>query len=186
MSNNRVGIYSGVFDPVHKGHLGLAEAALNLGLVDKVYILVEPEPLHKKNVSDYRHRLSMAWLATHEHPKIDLLVMDDHPQFTIRQTLPELEKRFGPVSLIMGSDQAQKIHTWPDYPALKGRTRLIIGQREGSPVDSAEQKLPIEHVIITTTRPNLSASQIRGESNKNQSEFLSRPVAQYIAFNQLY
>ena len=62
MSNNRVGIYSGVFDPVHKGHLGLAEAALNLGLVDKVYLLVEKEPRHKQDVSDYQHRLSMAWL----------------------------------------------------------------------------------------------------------------------------
>lgn len=180
-NNKRVGIYSGVFDPIHHGHLGLAQASLDLGLVDKVYVMVEEQPRRKSRVSRYRDRLNMAWLATHEHPKIELLVLDE-PQFSIRYTLPELEKKFGPVSLLMGSDLATYLHTWPDYEVLKGRTRLIIGEREGSPIPN----LPIENVVITTKRPQLSATQIRGSDPVNHSKFMPRTVAQYISVNNLY
>jgi nicotinate-nucleotide adenylyltransferase len=184
MSNKRVGIYSGVFDPVHQGHLGLAQAALDLGLVDKVYLMVEAEPRRKTEHSDYRHRLNMAWLATHEHPKMELLVLDDHPQFSIRETLPALEEKFGPapISLIMGSDLAKFLHTWPDYDMLKGRVRLIIGERDGSPLT----RLPQDHIIIKTKNPGLSATDVRRTTSANRKGSVTRTVGQYIDTNKLY
>ena len=66
----RVGIYPGAFDPVHKGHIAFALAAITAHQLDKVFFLPEPSPRHKQGVKALDHRVEMVRLATANDPRI--------------------------------------------------------------------------------------------------------------------
>jgi nicotinate-nucleotide adenylyltransferase len=167
---SRVGIYSGTFDPIHNGHLAFAQAALDKGLVDKVCFLVEESPRSKQNVTPLKDRMNMAWLAIHNNPRFEL-IMVDQPTFSIKETLPLLEKSHGKLALLMGSDQAAHVHTWPDYEQLKNDTKIIVGQRSIQKVDDG-----FEHIASSKIRHNPKVSQT----------LIPRDISRYIQAHHLY
>src|SRR5437899_2632218 len=87
----KIGILSGTFDPIHKGHLALAKAALNEAKLDKVYIVIEQAPRNKQNVTDYVQRRAMVEIALRDYPNIELLELPSK-QFSVAQTLPEIQE----------------------------------------------------------------------------------------------
>lgn len=179
----KIGIYSGVFDPIHRGHISFAQKAIKeLGL-DKVYFLVEPKPRHKKNSSDIRHRLNMAWLALREHKDLELLQLD-HPTFSVAETLPWLENKFedAKLHLLIGTDLFETIHTWRGFDQLKDRVNFVVGQREGQ--DSTG--IPIDHQPISSGLADLSSSTARDVTTDELPSVVHDDVASYIQTNNLY
>src|SRR5581483_3364510 len=87
----RIGIYSGVFDPVHAGHIGFALQAVERAGLDKVYFLPERRPYHKQGVEHFGHRVAMLKRATRPHPALSVLELEDI-SFTVERTLPKLQK----------------------------------------------------------------------------------------------
>jgi nicotinate-nucleotide adenylyltransferase len=179
----KIGIYSGVFDPVHHGHISFAEKALHeLGL-DKVYFLVEPEPRRKPHSSGVRHRLNMVWLALREHKDLELLPLD-HPTFSVKETLAWLEEKFedAELHLLMGTDLFQHLPDWPGFDSLKSRVKFVVGQR--GQMDSSQ--VPIEHQAITAELPDLASSDIRQLPAEEMASAVPDNVAKYIKAEQLY
>ena len=78
----RTGIFGGSFNPVHKGHIALAEQILQLGLLDEIWLMVSPQnPLKENNdLWDDQFRLQLARLAVAGHPNIQ--VSDLHILYT--------------------------------------------------------------------------------------------------------
>ncbi len=179
----KVGIYSGVFDPVHHGHISFARrAARELGL-DIVYFTPEPRPRRKQNPSDIRHRLNMLWLALQDIPELELLPLDHH-QFTVRETLPLLQEKFPgtKLHLLLGTDLFKYIHTWPDFETLQRQVRFVVGQRDGN--SSADS--PIAHHAIGTQLSDLTSTSARQRQASQLAGLVPDPVAQYISAQQLY
>lgn len=180
----KVGVYSGVFDPVHHGHISFARKAKHeLGL-DKVYFLVEPKPRRKDTVSDIRHRLNMMWLALQDWPELELLPLDHH-QFTVRETLPLLEQKFkeAELHLLMGTDLFKFIHTWPGFEALQKKVQFVVGQRAG---ESSKNIQALPHQVVTTDLSELSSTNVRSLTASQLPAAVPDPVAQYIASQRLY
>lgn len=178
-----IGIYSGVFDPIHHGHISFAQKALKeLGL-DKVYFLPEPKPRRKAEASDIRHRLNMVWLALNEQRDLELLQLD-HPTFSVAQTLPWLEEKFQGAKLhfLMGTDLFKDLHQWPGFEQLKSKVNFVVGQR----ADQSSQDIAIDHQPITASLSELASSNIRGLTPAQMATAVPSDVARYISTNQLY
>lgn len=178
----KVGIYSGVFDPVHHGHISFArKAAHELGL-DKVFFMPEARPRRKENPSDIRHRLNMVWLALQEHANLDV-IHHHHEQFSIKETLPWLEQKFkdAELHLLMGTDLFDMVHTWPDFEQLKNQVKFVVGHRDGHLITR-----DIAHHPVTTDLSALSSTIVRDAGSFAQAALVPDQVAQYIRHHQLY
>ncbi|MEI8338988.1 MAG: adenylyltransferase/cytidyltransferase family protein, partial [bacterium] len=84
---NRIGIFSGSFDPVHEGHIEFALQAIKVAKLDYLYFLPDIEPRHKSDVTHVAHRLEMLNLAIKPHPSLRVLELPDK-KFSIATTLP--------------------------------------------------------------------------------------------------
>lgn len=180
----KVGIYSGVFDPVHHGHISFArKAAQELGL-DKVFFMPEPTPQHKVDASDLRHRLNMIWLAIKDSPELDL-IHHDHQQFTVRDTLPWLEEKFqnAELHLLMGIDAFKSLPTWRDFDELKHRVQFVVGNRQGHAGEGLEI---IPHQAIETAMSDVSSTQVRSLGADVRGSYVPDDVARYIDTQNLY
>jgi len=127
----------GTFDPVHLGHLRLAEeAADELGLA-RVRWIPSGSPGHRAAPgTPAHHRLEMVKLAVGENPRFvvdDAEALGGTAQFTI-DTLRRLRAELGaavPLVLIIGADQLHKLDTWRDWRELFGRAHFAVGARPG-------------------------------------------------------
>lgn len=179
----KIGIYSGIFDPVHHGHISFAQKAMTeLGL-EKVYFMVEPQPWRKTKQSDIRHRLNMMWLALRDQPGLEML-HSDHRTFSVAETLPWLEERFEDAKLhfLMGSDRFLKLPTWPGFEQLKSKVDFVVGQRN----EDDTSQIPIDHQAVSTGLSDLASSNIRSLPNNQLATAVPDTVAQYITAEQLY
>lgn len=178
-----IGIYSGIFDPIHHGHVSFAQKALHeLGL-DKVYFLVEPKPWRKTDQSDIRHRLNMVWLALREQKDLELLQLD-HDTFSVKETLPWLEDKFqdAKLHLLMGTDLFEHLPHWPGFDVLKSKVNFVVGQREGQ----SSREAQIEHQPIVASLSDLASSNIRQLPADQLATVVPDDVARYISTNKLY
>ncbi len=164
----RIGVLSGVFDPIHKGHIGLALEAIKQAKLDEVYFLVETKPRHKTGVSHAVHRNAMIKIAIAPYPKLHLLELPDR-QFTVAKTLPRLIHKFPGSELIYisGSDILGHMWQWPLIERMLGQMELVIAGRfdYGTyEVNSQIVKLPVQPkqlFIITSRLPDVSSRLIR-------------------------
>lgn len=178
-----IGIYSGIFDPIHHGHISFAQKALHDLHLDKVYFLVEPKPWRKTDQSELRHRLNMVWLALREQADLELLQLD-HDTFSVRETLPWLEEKFkdARLHLLMGTDLFEKLPQWPGFDVLRSRVNFVVGQREGQ--DSRQAQ--IEHQPLSTSLADFSSTNIRQLPATQLATMVPDDVARYISTNKLY
>ncbi len=165
---SKVGVFSGVFDPVHKGHIGLALAAIQKLGLDEVYFLIEAKPRRKVGVTHLGHRTAMLKLATEAHPNLKVLELPDL-KFTVSKTLPRLKQRFAndEIFLLVGSDMLEHMPTWPLINRLLDEVNLTVATRHTTSQTQAKNlasKLTIKPsriYIITSPEPDLSSGQIR-------------------------
>ncbi len=141
-----LGLIGGTFDPVHFGHLRLAEeAAEHLGL-EEIRWLPSGNPGHRAAPrTPAAHRLEMVRRAIGDNPRFTLDATEARasaPQFTI-DTLRRLRRERGaaaPLVLIIGSDQLHRLHTWRSWRELFALAHFAIGERPGYAV--AHEALP--------------------------------------------
>ena len=124
----RVGLYFGSFNPVHLGHLVIANHMLHEADLDEVWFVVTPSSPHKQGVEliPEQHRLQMAHLAIADHPHLKAIDVEfalPRPNYTADTMihLREAHPRFV-FSIIMGQDNLTSFHTWKDHGPLWGRT----------------------------------------------------------------
>ena len=130
-----IGLLGGTFNPIHLGHLRLAEELSNALNLDEVRFIPSANPPHKTAPSvSATHRAEMVQLAIEENPKFQLDSLElarTGASYTI-DTLKNLREELGistSLSLIMGSDAFVKLDTWHEWETLIDYCHIILVQR---------------------------------------------------------
>lgn len=193
----RIGVFGGAFDPPHRGHVALAQAAVaQLGL-SQLLVVPTGQPTHKRRpLSEARHRLEMCELAFAALPQVTVdprETLRSGPSYTV-DTLEELRREHphAQLCLLIGQDQALALDQWHRASALAQLATIYVAARP----ESAEKPSPIapsllEKFALQRLRmPAMShsATDIRHRAAGHQSieTLVSNPVARYIASHHLY
>ena len=145
----RTGVLGGTFDPIHRGHLDVAEAARQALGLDTVLLLPSRVPPHRvaaPRASGY-HRFAMTALAVADHDALqisDMELRSPDPSYT-STTLEQLALGgHAPSELffIAGGDAFAEIASWHDYPAILDRSHFIVVSRPGFPSGQLTDRLP--------------------------------------------
>lgn len=134
----RIGLLGGTFDPVHDGHIQLAQAAINEYRLDRVLLVLAAGPPHKMSahVTDFFHRREMLKLALQGVSNIEPCFIEADlplPSYTV-DTLRTLQQERGSevaFYFLIGMDAFVEILTWKSYRELLQRVTLIVARRIG-------------------------------------------------------
>lgn len=187
-----IGLFFGSFNPVHIGHLALANYMLSFTDMDQVWLVVSPHnPLkNKQSLINQNDRLHLINLALDFHPKIKASNVEfnlPQPSYTIN-TLAHLKEKHPEhqFSLIMGQDNLQTFDKWKNYGEILKRYHIYVYPRAGS---SASQFDEHPHVHFTKAPIiEISSTFIRNalKEKKNIQFFLHPKVWEYIEGSGLY
>lgn len=138
MSGHRdIGLFFGSFNPIHIGHLIIANHMVEYGGVDEVWLVVSPHnPLKPRQTLARDHdRLHLVELATEDNPRLKASSIEfglPRPSYTV-DTLVYLEERYPRYRfhLIMGHDNLNTLERWKNYEVLLRRYQLLVYRRPG-------------------------------------------------------
>lgn len=194
-ARQKVGIYSGTFDPVHKGHIAFALRAAEAAGLDRVYFLPESMPWRKTGVTHYAHRIAMLKIATEPYNKLGVLDLPDK-RFTVKQTLPRLRSRFkhARLHLLIGTDNLTNLNkdSWPGLDRLLKEMKLIVGLRGSSEAsivaDLMQELIPDrDFYIVQTENRHANSSEIRDVLRRGGNhEAALQSLRSYIKKNWIY
>lgn len=190
----KVGLYFGTFNPMHTGHLIIANhMAENAGL-DQVWMVVTPHnPLKKKSsLLEDHHRLQMVFLATEDYAKIkpsDIEFRLPQPNYTVN-TLAHLQEKFPTheFSLLMGEDNLNSLHKWKNYEVILQSHDIYVYPRINTEaIDPQFVNHPRIHKIDAPVI-EISSTFIRNsiKEGKNIRPLLPQKVWEYIDHNLFY
>ena len=214
-SGPRLGILGGTFDPIHYGHLRLAEEVGESLNLEHVYLIPAALPPHKgqRRVSPFQHRFEMTRIASVESPLLKVLDLEARREgfsYSI-ETLkifhdmvqPDLDLHF-----VLGMDAFLEIETWKDFRNLFNYAHFVVIQRPGFPSDILESFLPTlgvsfakkdpgnrfvgpsgyEVIPMEATLMDISSTKIREKiaSGKSIRFLVPEAVRSYIDNNHLY
>ena len=199
----RLGIFGGSFDPVHYGHLLLAESCREQLGLDKVIFVPAGRPPHKREtaLTPAGHRLAMLELAIAGEPDFEICryeVDREETSYTVdtlrwfRSQFPEAE-----LYLLVGADMLNDLPNWREAGEICRLAQPVGVKRGGTPppsLDRLASLLPIERLEwlkknqVDMPQLALSASDIRRRVSQGQSIRFRVPkaVEQYILQHQLY
>lgn len=190
----KVGLYFGTFNPIHTGHLIIANHMAEYSGLDQIWMVVTPHnPLKKKStLLEDHHRLQMVFLATEDYPKLkpsDVEFRLPQPNYTVN-TLAHLQEKFPTheFSLIMGEDNLNSLHKWKNYDVLLQNHHIYVYPRISTDAVSPEfENHPHIHMIDAPV-VEISSTFIRNgiKEGKNVQPLLPHKVWQYIEHNLFY
>ncbi len=196
----RIGIYSGSFNPVHKGHVSLCSHLVEQGIVDQVWLI--PSPLNPfkadaaQTLAPDADRAAMLKLAVRGRRGLHVSTIEDHlpkPNYTIR-TFHLLEERYPhhEFHLIIGADNWLAFDRWKAYDEFLTRYHLIVYPRPGYAMGEAEQlrlgKEAIRRVrFVEAPLYDISSTAIRADIARGHPNSMLYPsVWKYIVEKRLY
>ena len=190
----KIGLYFGTFNPVHIGHLIIANHMAEYSGVDQVWMMVTPHnPLKKKDtlLDDYQ-RLHLVHLATEDYSKIkpsDFEFKLVQPNYTVN-TLAHLQDKFPQheFSLIMGEDNMRTFQKWKNYEVILENHNVFVYPRISAEVENQQFKNHPKIHVIDAPIVEISATFIREniKNKKNVQPLLPSKVWEYIDHNNFY
>lgn len=167
---NRIGLMGGTFDPVHYGHLWVAEAAREAFLLDQVVWVPAGDPPHKEGaLADQEHRYSMALLATATHPAFEVSRFElerTGPSYSL-YTIQHFREQHAEAELffIIGADAVLDLLTWYRHDEVMQLCRFIALARPGYDLERLKTVLPGEYLqrieILDAPGIDLSSTIVR-------------------------
>jgi nicotinate-nucleotide adenylyltransferase len=138
----RLGILGGTFNPIHFGHLRIAEEICEELDLDKVLLIPGSLPPHKDNtkLTPFHHRLAMTRMAAESSPLLEVLDLEGRRaglSYSI-ETLREIHRIYDPgleLFFIIGMDAFQEIKTWKEYKHLFRDANFVVIKRPGLSFD---------------------------------------------------
>lgn len=195
----RIGLMGGTFDPIHAGHLILAEQARERFGLTRVLFVTAASPPHKlgEHVSDAAHRLEMTRLAVADNEFFECSTIEidrPGPSYTI-DTVRQIPELFGPgteVYLLVGADEGRDLMSWREPYEIQKLASIVVANRPGLPVLAVVASLPEDFArgIVPLEMPGVDISSTdlreRVRSGRSVRYLVPRPVEEYIWANGLY
>lgn len=209
----RLGVLGGTFDPIHVGHLDVAEAAQRALRLDQILFVPSHDPPHRPldpHASAF-HRFALAALAIADHPTYrvsDLELQRDGPSYTADtlQTLRNEGWQASQLFFILGADAFAEIATWHQFPAVLDGAHFVVIARPGTTLEAAAARTPqvatrlrrpdpdliqdtTTFVFLVEARtPDVSSTMIRArlEAGRPIDDLVPRAVERHIAGHRLY
>ena len=148
MSIAPIGVLGGTFDPIHYGHLRLAEELGETLRLDEVRLIPSGTPPHRSAPQVAAgHRLAMARLATADNARFKVDEREVHragPGYTF-DTLAELRAEAGsdrPLALLVGADAFLEFATWHRWHEIFGLAHIAVAHRPGYPLERWAERMP--------------------------------------------
>lgn len=185
----KIGLFFGTFNPIHIGHLVIANHMVEFSDLDEVWFIITPRSPFKvkKTLLDNHHRYQMVFEAIQEYPKLKANKIEfelPQPNYTIN-TLVHLRESYGEnqrYCLIMGEDNLKGFHKWKNYKTILEENELYVYPRvsEGK-VETQFDNHPRIHKVAAPIM-EISSTFIRREhkNNKNIRPLLPENVWKYL------
>jgi nicotinate-nucleotide adenylyltransferase len=184
----KVGLFFGTFNPIHVGHLTIANHMAEFSDLDEIWLVVTPHSPFKKKSSllDNHHRYEMVYLATKDYPKLkpsDIEFKLPQPNYTVH-TLAHLQEKHPDIdfALIMGEDNLKGFHKWKNYKVILENHDLYVYPRISG--ETIENQFKNHSKIHRVNAPimEISSTFIRKSiaKGKNIRPMLSSAVWEYI------
>lgn len=198
-----IGVLGGTFDPIHIGHLKVAEEAVTRLDLPRILFMPAGQPWLKLNnanaISPVQHRLEMVRLGLSGNPRFKLSTLEierSGPTYTV-DTIAQLQSQLGAgdeIFFILGWDNLNQLPQWHQPQRLIEMCRLVAVPRVDFPLPdlpALEKELPgISARVILFDKPriDINASEIRRRAAEGLSisEFVPAPVERYIKEHGLY
>ncbi|MGF1925849.1 MAG: nicotinate (nicotinamide) nucleotide adenylyltransferase [Bacteroidia bacterium] len=188
----KTGLFFGSYNPIHIGHLIIANYMASFTDLKEVWLVVSPHnPLKlKSGLANMYDRLEMARLATENAPQIkvsDIEFKLPQPSYTI-DTLTYLHEKYPEkeFALIMGSDNLASLKKWKNYELLLANYQIFVYPRPGFESSPLENHASI--TLTTTPEMEISSTFIRKaiKNNQNVQFFVPDKVLEFIESKALY
>ncbi len=184
----KIGLYFGTFNPIHVGHIIIANHLVEYSDLDEIWMVVTPHNPHKKKSSllENHHRYQLVYIALEDYPKIkpsDIEFKLPQPNYTVN-TLAHIGEKYPQheFSLIMGEDNLKSFHKWKNYEVILENHEVYYYPRiaEGTVKTMFENHPKIHKVDAPIIQ--ISATLIRDgiKNNKNVAPMLTKEVWNYI------
>lgn len=184
----KIGLYFGTFNPIHIGHLIIANHMAEHSDLDQIWFVVTPQSPFKVKASmlDNHDRFEMVYRATADYPKLranDIEFGMPQPNYTIN-TLAYLQEKFPmhEFALIMGEDNLKSLHKWKNYELILANHHIYVYPRlsEGH-VEAQFDQHPKIH-LVSAPIMELSSTFIRKaiKAGKNVKPMLPENVWEYV------
>lgn len=194
----KIGLYFGSFNPIHIGHLAIANYMVEFTRIDQIWFVVSPQnPLKDKSnlLRDY-HRLEMVHKAIDDDERFRASNIEfdmPKPSYTI-DTLTYLHEKFPKYrfSLIMGSDNLQYLHKWKNYRELLSNYKIFVYPRPDYDFELVKLSILSEYnssfTRVDAPLMEISSSFIRKsiKNKMNLRHFLPKAVYNYIKEMHFY
>lgn len=186
----KIGILGGTFNPIHIGHLILAEEVREKLLLDKVIFVPTYIPPHKQNsdVAAAKERMRMVKAAIKGNSFLkasDIEIKRKGPSYTV-DTVRALNKKFpgDEMYFIAGSDLLKYLDEWKDFQELLGLVKFVVATRPGYPLE----KIPSYVQRVQIRAVDVSAFEIRRciKEFKSFRYLVPEAVFEYINKKKLY
>ncbi len=201
MNVKNIGIMGGTFDPIHYGHLILAQTAMEKFSLDCVWFMPSKTPPHKSDeqITPTEHRIEMTTLAVKDNPKFKLSLFEmerDGYTFTY-ETLQLLKKDYPNTKFyfIMGADSVYTFHKWREPGIIASLCTILAANRSHEVDDTFLHQLEVikktyqaDIRLLEIPAIEISSSEIRCKQESGQSIRYITPknVVDYIETHGLY
>lgn len=192
--STRIGLFGGTFDPVHKGHLSIAQSFIESEFIDEIWVLLTPYPPHKTGAdhTNYDLRLKMLEAAFEDIQHVSIKTVEQKlpkPSYSLR-TIQHLKQQFPDKTFYfcMGEDSLRQFHTWKKYQDILEECELLVAQRPGETHQHVDQEI-LQHSHFVDHEPlDLASSEIRDrvKGGHSISEKVPEKVLKIIEKERLY
>jgi nicotinate-nucleotide adenylyltransferase len=194
--NMRVGLLGGTFNPIHDGHLLVADAAHEQGPLDVVYFIPAYVPPHKDSheLAGFDHRVKMAELATASRREWSMVSTVESarpgPSYTVDtvRIFHTFFKDDVELFLIIGSDTVPELKTWREIGELVKLVGFIAVDRGGRDVEADLARAPEGARIkrVSPATPSSTSSTWIRSLKRDRKPSVPKEVADYIEKHRLY
>lgn len=206
----KTGIFGGAFDPIHKGHIYMAQKAMEEYSLDRLFLVPSGHSPNKTEnaMTAFSHRYNMCKLAARAVPGIevsDIEIKDESTSYTY-VTLKKLKALYPQDELyfIMGGDSLDYFETWMRPDVIAKTAIILVMVRENFPKLKMEEKIghiknlfPADIRLLSCDGIDVSSTQVRGllkaeskalerRSLESTEKLLDAAVMSYIQANNLY